>query len=92
MSSRVDKVVREFVRRTITENPSLKNRVVAEMVINHFADREFEAVKIRQYVANIRYAAKKQSVVSVNIPGQSETVTDAPTETTETQEQNEPSS
>ncbi len=57
--------VGKFIRETLAGNMKLKNREVADLVVNHFPDREFNVLALRQRVANFKYAEKRKRTVSI---------------------------
>lgn len=54
--------VGKFIRERLTEDPSFKNRVLADLVVNHFPDKEFNVLTLRQRIANFKYLAKKRTM------------------------------
>ena len=55
-------VIREFIRT------GLKNREIAEQVIQHFQDQTFDKNKLIQRIAFTRYNMKKQIATQCNNP------------------------
>ena len=53
--------VGRFIKEVVASNPSLKNREVAERVVQHFPDQEFNTKALSQRVANFKFQLKKQS-------------------------------
>ncbi len=57
--------VGKFIRETLTGNPKLKNREVADLVVNHFPGQEFNVLALRQRVANFKYLDRQNRTVSI---------------------------
>jgi len=57
--------VGRFIRETLTGNPGLKNREVAELVIQHFPDQTFVVPALRQRIANFKFLEKKRRTVHI---------------------------
>ena len=57
--------VGKFIRETLTGNPKLKNREVADLVVNHFPGHEFNVLALRQRVANFKYLERQKRTVSI---------------------------
>ena len=61
--------VGRFIRETLAGNPSLKNREVADLVTQHFPDREFNVLALRQRVANFKFLERKKRTVHIVTKG-----------------------
>lgn len=55
----------KFIRETLAGSPGLKNREVASLVVNHFPDRQFNVLALRQRVANFKYQERKRRTVHI---------------------------
>ncbi len=61
--------VGKFIQNTLVENSKMKNREVAQLVINHFPDQEFETLALRQRIANFKYLNRRpttQRIITKN--------------------------
>ena len=57
--------VGRFIKATLAGNPRLKNREVADLVVNHFPDRKFNALALRQRVANFKYLERNRRTIRI---------------------------
>lgn len=53
--------VGKFVRQTLMDTDDLKNSEIAERVMQHFPEQQFDEGKLRQFVANCRYRTVQAS-------------------------------
>lgn len=65
MSRREITDVGKFIREALVGNSRMKNREVADLVANHFPDRKFNALALRQRVANFKYLERKRRTVRI---------------------------
>ena len=61
--------VGKFIREILTGNPKLKNREVANLVINHFPGQAFDGPALRQRVANFKYLENQKRTVHIVTKG-----------------------
>lgn len=56
--------VGKYIREALATNPTATNTAVAEMVMSRFTEQTFDAVKLRQRIANTRFTLKQESGIS----------------------------